>query len=88
MTKKEFKTLNYGDLVYYVNNSGTAGLFVYQYIGLHNCHKEKEKKHVFISEYFLSTVCILDENIQGSRNLKALFLTEKEAINYKKTLID
>ncbi len=88
MTTEEFKTIKYGDLVYYVSNSGRAGLFTYQYIGLHTCHKEKIKKHIFISEYFLSTVCILDDNLNRSRYLKTIFLTEKEAIAYKQNLVD
>lgn len=87
MTTTDFNTLKYGDIVYYVSNSGSAGIFKYQYIGIHTDHKNNEQNHVFISEYFVSTVCI-QMDLSTSRNLKRLFLTEKEAKDYHKSLVD
>ena len=87
MTTEQFNTIKYGDIVYNVSNSGSAGIFKCQYIGIHTDHTNNEKKHVFISEHFVSTVCLLMD-LSRSRSLKQLFLTEKEAKEYHKNLQD
>jgi hypothetical protein len=85
MTIAEFNSLKYGSIVYYVTNSGSTGIQKYQYIGIHKDHVNNEQKHVFISEYLLSTVCLLMD-LSRSRYLKAIFLTENEAKEYHKNL--
>ena len=87
MTIAEFNSLKYGSIVYYVTDSGRAGIKKYQYIGVHTDHHNNEQKHVFISEYFVSTVCLLMD-LSRSWHLKTIFLTEKEAKEYHKSLVD
>ena len=87
MTTEQFNTIKYGDIIYNVSNSGSTGISKYQYIGIHTDHSNNEKKHVFISEYFVSTVCLLMD-LSRSRRLKQIFLTEQEAKEYHKNLQD
>ena len=87
MTVEQFNILKYGGIVYNVANSGSAGIFKYQYIGIHTDTSNNEKKHVFISEHFVSTICLLMD-LSRSRSLKQLFLTEQEAKEYHKSLQD
>jgi len=87
MTIEQLNTLNNKDIVYVVINTGSYGIGKYQYIGIHTDHKDKpEDNHVFLSEHFLSTVCLLKEHSKNSRNLKRIFLTLNEAIDYQESL--
>lgn len=87
MKIEQFNTVKKGDIIFYVANSGTAGIFKYQYLGVFKCHKDTTEKHLFISEYFVSTVCLLKGKEGQSRALKSIFLTENEAVEYQKELI-
>lgn len=75
MTIEEFKSIKKGDLIHYVNNGGVGGISIYQYLGIFTDHTNKETKHLFISGYFLSTVCILVGREENSLTLKEIFLT-------------
>jgi hypothetical protein len=83
MTIQEFKSLKVGDLVSAFINVGITGISTYQYIGEFTDHAYNERKHVFISPHFVSTICLLADNLERSRHLKTIFLTEKEAIKCK-----
>ena len=87
MKIEQFNTVKKGDIIFYVANTGTAGIFKYQYLGVFTCHKDNIEKHLFISEYFVSTVCLLKGKEGQSRALKYIFLTENEAVEYQKELI-
>ena len=87
MKAEDFNNLKIGDIVYIVINTGACGIFKYQYCCIATCHKTGENSHVFLSEYLLSTVCILVNNVKGSRRLKNIFYTEKEAKQHKDFLI-
>lgn len=86
MTIEQFSTVNKGDVVFYVSNTGSAGIFKYQYLGVFTCHHDRIEKHLFISEYFLSTVCLLKGRENQSRALKEIFFTQEEAIKRQKEL--
>lgn len=87
MEAKDFNNLKSGDIVFAVLNTGMTGISKYQYIGVFICHGNKEVKHVLLSEWFLSSITIMKGKENTSRNVKSIFLTEKEAIDYKKELI-
>lgn len=87
MTTTDFNKIKYGDIVFNVINKGTTGIQKYQYIGIHT-DMEGIKKHIFISQYFLSTTTIDVGKEETSRNLKQLFFKEVDAIKYKKSLVD
>jgi hypothetical protein len=79
MTIDQFKKLSRGDLVWYVANSGAAGISQYQYIGVHQSHIDGRLYHVFLSPYFVSTVVLSYRELYRSRHIKNLFLTEQDA---------
>lgn len=87
MESIELKNIKYGDIVFNVINKGTTGIQKYQYIGIH-IDMEGIKKHIFISEYFLSTTTIEVSREETSRYLKQLHFKELDAIKYKKSLVD
>ena len=87
MTVEQFKTLKPKDIIFYVANTGTAGIFNYQYLGVFETHgKEKQRKHLFISEFFLSTLTVTEGRESNSINIKVLFFTENDAKEYQKQL--
>ena len=86
MKTTELKSIKYGDIVFNVINKGTSGLQKYQYIGIHT-DMEGIKKHIFISQYFLSTTTIEVGREETSRYLKQLHLKEYDAKKYKKSLL-
>lgn len=88
MTTIELNNLNIGDFVFVVINTGSAGICKYQYIGVFTCHADKTDKHVFLSEYFLSTTLVTKGIENRSRTIKCIFNTEIEAKNYKNFLIN
>lgn len=87
MTIAELNNLKSGDVVYYIANTGTAGIFKYQYLGIFTDTANNEVKHLFISPHFLSTTTILVGREQFSRSIQILFLTEKEVLKKKAQLI-
>lgn len=86
MNIDQFQTLEVGDIVYVVINTGITGICKYQYIGVHFNKLQDEQVQVFLSEHFLSTVCIGVNNTKNNRKLKNIFLTEQEAVTRKKQL--
>lgn len=88
MTKTELKNLNQNDIVWVVTNTGSAGIFEYQYLGLQLLVKESKTVHLFASaNSFLSTLLITYNKEDQSRNLKRIFLAEQEAIDYRNKLL-
>lgn len=86
MNLTEFNSLKVGDIVQVVCNTGSTGINPYQYIGIFRDHETKEGKHVFLSKYFLSTVCPVVGRESRSMLIKKMFLTEIEAIEYRDKL--
>lgn len=80
----DMNNIKVGDLFYIVHNTGMAGISQYQYIGIFTDHATNEKKHVFISGHFVSTVCILAGKENSSRSLKTIFYTKSEAEEYQR----
>lgn len=87
MTIQEFNNLNAGDVLWFLSNTGAAGVFRYQYLGILNNHGDGLNYHVFASEKFLSTVAIEVGKEQRSRSINRLFKTEKEVKECKRLLI-
>ena len=88
MTKTELKNLKQNDIVWAVTNTGSAGIFEYQYLGLQLLLKESKTVHLFASaNSFLSTLLITYNKEEQSVNLKRVFLTEQEAIDYRNKLV-
>jgi|SRR5215217_182459 len=88
MNLTDFNSLKIGDIVQVVCNTGSTGISPYQYIGIFKDHETKEAKHVFLSKYFLSTVCPVVGRESRSISIKKMFLTEREAIKYRNKLRD
>jgi hypothetical protein len=79
--------LRTASIVFFVINTGGAGIGKYQYLGVFKEHNDNKYVHLFLSEYFLSTVTIEVGKESDSRRLKNLFLTEQEAKDHKAMLI-
>lgn len=79
MTVTEFASLKVGQIVYYVSNTGMAGIFRYQYIGIVKNSFNGIDTHVLLSEHMVSTRAIEVGKEKTSRSLPDLFSDEKEA---------
>lgn len=75
-----------GDIVFYVANSGSAGIFKYQYAGIITNSFDNFQYHLFISEHMVSTVLINVENENTSISYPKLFPTLEDATKYKSNL--
>lgn len=75
--------VNIGDIVFYVANSGLAGIFEYQYAGTIISSFDKTEYHLFLSEYLVSTVSIKVGNERRSISYDKLFSTLEDATKYK-----
>lgn len=84
----EFQSLNVGDRVFVVLNTGMTGISEYQYIGVFNSHADNKHYHVFLSPYFLSTCLVSVGNYKNSMRLKNMFKDIKSAEKRKKQLRD
>jgi hypothetical protein len=80
-------SVNMGDVVYYVANSGAAGIFKYQYVGVIRNAFDDIEYHLFLSEYMVSTISIQTGNESRSISHKKLFPTLEGAIEYKKHIL-
>lgn len=76
--------INIGDIVFYIANSGLAGILPYQYTGIITNSFDNTKYHLFISEHMVSTVFIKVGGENRSISYGKLFHTLKEATMYKK----
>ena len=85
MNLETFNTIKIGTTVFIVSNSGSTGVSEYQYIGIFKDHKTKELKHVFLSNYFVSTVCILKGKEMQSIRMQDIYLLETDANKAKLT---
>lgn len=83
---ENINNINVGDVFFAVINTGAAGISKYQYIGIFTDHATKEIKHVFLSSYFLSTICILVGREEQSIRLKDLHTTEQGAKEWQNHL--
>lgn len=88
MTIPEFNNLKVGDIVWYLSNTGMAGLSKYQYIGIFKSHTDNIDYHVFLSEYFCSTRAIEKGREHRSISMNSMFLTESEAKEVRQNLIN
>ena len=88
MLVENFLDLTSGDIVYAVINTGMAGISKYQYIGTFKCHLDNHYKHVFLSEFFVSTLVITKGRENTSRTLKKIFFNKSEALQYRDKLIN
>lgn len=88
MTLEQLNALKIGNIIYVSINSGCYGIGKYQYIGVFTCHENADhiindsapRKHVFLSEHFVSVVTLLFGKEEQSRKLQNIFLTMEEAI--------
>ena len=88
MKLSEFKKIKINDLVFVVINSGISGISKYQYLGVFTDHETNERKHLFISPYFVSTITVLEGRENFSINLQRIFKTETQAKKFHSTLLD
>lgn len=77
ITLTDGRPINIGDIVFYVSNSGAAGIFKYQYMGVIKDVFTKNEYHLFLSEYMLSTITIDTRRVQTSISHKKLFSTRE-----------
>jgi hypothetical protein len=81
-------SVNIGDVVYYVANTGTAGIFKYQYAAVVRNVFDNIEYHLFLSEYLVSTIAIKTGNENRSINYKKIFPTLEGAIEYKNHILE
>lgn len=78
--------INIGEIVFYVANSGLAGIFKYQYIGIITNSFDNIKYHIFISEHMVGILFIKVGGENRSISYGRIFHTLKEATMYKITI--
>lgn len=86
MTIEQLNTLKIGSIVFIVINTGAAGIFKYQYIGIVKSSFNNLEYHVFLSEHFVSTVCIEKGKEKTSSSIKNIFTLEADAKQRQKEM--
>jgi hypothetical protein len=75
----DISSLSIGQIVYYIANTGSVGIFQYQYTGIIKNYFTGEDVHLFLSEYLLSTVVVQVGSEYKSRSVKKMFMNQMDA---------